>query len=162
MSTDNEVTSVSDWKSKAAPTELPSGNKARIKIPGVEMMLQSGKIPNRLLSIMTEQLNDGEEINTDEIMKGIVENPDELTQMIDMVDFLAVRCFVEPKVYPNPPEGEEPDEDKLYAGDIAFEDKIFILNAAVGGTKDLDQFREGLASSVDAVQSGNEVALPPE
>jgi len=54
-----------------------------------------------------------------------------------------------------PPEDRDPDF--LYTAEIDFTDKMFIFQFALGGSADLERFREGLQQSmegVDAVASG--------
>ena len=74
---------------------------------------------------------------------------------------------VEPPVSPIPPEVEvngvlSPglrDPDVLYVDEVDIEDRMFILNFALGGTRNLERFREELADSVRPVQAGEGVVV---
>lgn len=54
----------------------------------------------------------------------------------------------------------ERDDDIVYTDEIPFDNKVFIMNYAVGGTRDLESFRNGLDSVVERMADGEGVPLP--
>lgn len=55
----------------------------------------------------------------------------------------------------------ERDEDVLYTDDVDIEDKTFIFNFVVGGTRDLETFRTEYGDALADVQPSQDVDLPP-
>lgn len=162
---DIQPTPVSSWKKATGdivPLELPSGNVARVRAPGMQSFIKSGVIPNSLLEIVTKQLEKGkkrEDVDLEKLTQELIDDPQKgLQDILSLVDAVTVECVVEPRVYPAPGQDEERVEDKLYVDEVDHEDKFFIFNFAVGGTRNLDKFRSELASSVELVQSGESVA----
>lgn len=61
------------------------------------------------------------------------------------------------------PENERVDvEGVLYTDDIDFEDKSFLFQYAVGGTRDLERFRGESNEAVESVRDGDDVSEPTE
>lgn len=48
---------------------------------------------------------------------------------------------------------DDRDPDFLYAAEVDFMDKMFIFNYAVGGTRDLERFRQEYEQSVDSIHA---------
>src|SRR6478735_6751057 len=89
------VTSAKSWKKKATvsgpkPLELPSGNTALVRRPGMESFLRDGLIPNSLVEpiMATVNSNDPQAQSTamDEMSTKLLSDPDALAQMLDLVD----------------------------------------------------------------------------
>lgn len=155
---DIEITSVSEWKQSApkldgAPLPLPSGKVAKVRTPGVSAFLEAGVIPNTLMSLFTDAMGKGKkQPSQDEMMKRVSDNPELLGEMITTIDAVTVACVVEPPVSPKPTANEVRDANTLYVDEVDFEDKMFIFQAAVGGTKSLERFRENQESGLAPVQ----------
>lgn len=166
----SNVTPVSEWKKKSGPTplDLPSGNTCLVQPVGMDAFLKQGFIPNSLLGIVQKALAAGEaqkldEINTDEMMAQALQDPEKLQGIFDVADSVTVYCVVEPRVYPVPTDTTVPrEEDKLYVDEIDMDDKLFIFNFAVGGSRDLEAFRQGTTVGVGSVPVGDSVQLPAE
>lgn len=149
-------TSASAWKGKdtGSALELPSGNVALVRAPGMQVFVQKGFIPNSLLPIIQEAINKKKAPEMDKVEL----TPETLAEMSELMDAVCVHCVIEPKVHsvPTPvldPESGsmvEPDrsEDILYIDEVDLADKTFIFQFAVGGTRDLEQFRKGLEAGV--------------
>lgn len=159
-------TSVSEWKRKAgSDLKLPSGHVCRVRNPGMKAFLSAGLIPNSLIPIVTEALTRGESPSggaskqdaavEKKLQEELTSDPKLLTDMIDAIDNVTVYCVLEPKVNPTPmreipkddgsvelvEDFDAKDPELLYVDDVDFEDKTFIFNWAVGGTRDLERFR---------------------
>lgn len=57
------------------------------------------------------------------------------------------------------PHGDR-DPEYLYTDKVSMEDKSYIFNVAVGGSRDLQQFREEFGDAVATVQPGEDVGVP--
>lgn len=151
-----EVTGISGWKSKAAgsPTELPSGNVAIIKNPGMQTFVAAGIIPNSLMPMVTAALKK-HEAPSELDMDTVLQSPEMLRDMTMFMDEVVIRCFVEPRIYPTPPAGVEPQNDRVYIHELDEMDKTFVFQFAVGGTRDLERFRLESAEGLAALANGS-------
>lgn len=169
------------WKrAKGEDLEVPSGNIALVKRPGMEAFLLEGLIPDSLMPIVNEAIRTGAGLAPEKV-KALTEDLDQVASMMEAMDRVVVRIVIEPKVLWHKriivdedgkpildkegkeqteviPESErEDDENLLYTDDIDLEDKMFLFNYAVGGTRDLERFRQETKSTLDAVQDGSNV-----
>jgi hypothetical protein len=53
----------------------------------------------------------------------------------------------------------ERDDDVIYTDDVDMEDKAFIFNFVVGGSRDIASFRDEFSNAVATVQPGEDVEL---
>lgn len=162
MSNTPTPTPAAQWKGKQNTTEdllLPSGNVAKVRRPGMQAFVTAGIIPNSLLGIMMKELERGgaqQPFNPDEIVGDIQNNPEKLNDLMELVDSVLVHCVLEPKVE-LPTKGVERDPNTLYADEVDLEDKFFIFQYAVGGSRDLERFREGSAAMLAGSQPGEDL-----
>jgi len=162
MATETDtVTDINSWKKKQSkPLELPSGNRARVRGGSMQFFLTAGFIPNSLKSMIQKAISEvdlhgGKSVELDDgSMADILNDEAKLQELMDLYDKVAIYCFQEPKLHPVPPEEEERDEDLLYVDEVDFEDKVFVFNYAVGGTRDLERFREQQNTHVESVRAG--------
>jgi hypothetical protein len=170
------VTSVSQWKQKSPlkpiPLELPSGNTCLVRPVGMDAFLKQGLIPNSLLGIVSKALAAGEagkagDLDMGEFMSEALQDPEKLRSIFDVADAATVYCVLEPRVEPIPEEDPAGgvavrDPEKLYVDEIDLDDKLFIFNFAVGGTRDLEAFRQATTSGVGSMALSDLVQLPTE
>lgn len=155
------------WKrKKGEDLELPSGNVALVKRPGMEAFLTEGIIPDSLMGIINDAIAKGRGMSREK-MSEVSKDPKMVNDMMDAMDRVLVKVVIEPKVLGHKdssgnviPE-EARDDDYVYTDDVDFEDKAFIFNYAVGGTRDLERFRSETRASVDAVQDVDGVRDAP-
>lgn len=136
---DKPVSTAAQWKKSAEGYELevPSGNVALVRRPGMLAFLQAGILPNSLTKIVKEKMGSkGDDVEIDREALG------ELTfeEMIEAYDAVTLYCVVQPELHPVP-EGER-DPSLLYVDEVDMDDKMFIFQWAVGGTRDLESFRQ--------------------
>lgn len=155
------------WKrKKGEDLDLPSGNVALVKRPGMESFITEGIIPDSLMSIINDAIAKGRGMPPEK-MAEISKDPKTVNDMMDAMDRILVKVVIEPKVLLHKdPEGnvlpeEARDDEAIYTDDVDFEDKAFIFNYAVGGTRDLERFRKETSASLDAVQNVNGVRDAP-
>lgn len=153
-----KVTSVQEWKASLKPTplEMPSGHTALVKRPGMQVFLDRGMIPNSLMPIVMEALKTGEMPAIDEA--AMEQDPVVLEEIGQLINDVTVYCVVEPVVAPVPEAGDERDEDTLYVDEVDMLDKMHIFQFAVGGTSDLETFRESATASMGSVPRRKNVA----
>ncbi len=158
------ISQIGDFKDRVGGViELPSGLIIRWRNPGgLRAFMAGGKIPNMLMPIVDKALKGGkgvDEAQERELMEELTKNPEMLQQMMELYDTIAIKCFVEPKLYQVPDDEMlekwnklHPDEeydspedlrydDRLYVDEIPDEDKAYLFQCLSGGVKDLATFR---------------------
>jgi hypothetical protein len=172
------ATNAKEWKKNQAKglkdIPLPSGNTAKVKAPGMQAFLAQGFIPNSLLDIVMGALDktSGKPQKTAaqrqaedqkqalQFMQDIANDPAKLADLMVTIDRVWLHCVVVPETLPTPPEDEPRDEELLYVDEVDFDDKMFVFQFAVGGTADLERFREGTTENMDALQNRTRAVRP--
>jgi hypothetical protein len=153
-----KVTSIAELRARAMGELLtmPSGLVARVRRPGMIALLQAGVIPNSLMPLVEKGLEaaaKGQDVTRAEIVSQI--DSSMMTEMMELFDLVAMFVVVEPKLRPTPQDedgnslpmhewptvAEDGVTELAYIEWVGFEDKQFIWNYAVGGTRDVDRFR---------------------
>lgn len=168
------ISQIGDFKKRIGGIiELPSGLIVKAKNPGgLRAFINTGLIPNSLMGIIQKGLDKGSGKNVSaEIMKDGKIDSDMLRDMMQMMDGVACKVIVEPRIYPtlteddldawnlNNPENQLDsveslrDDEKLYADELPDDDKMFLFQWVSGGTRDLETFRQQHAAGVDALSA---------
>lgn len=166
--------------------EVPSGNIARLRRVGPEAFLSSGIVPDSLAPMIDEAIKQKKGLPPSKVAKKIAEDPESLPQMFDIMNRVVVYAVIEPNVENIPNcdrviEGEvcdkthfdpihklgekgthkfnegERDPDTLYIDEVSLDDRLFIMNYAVGGTRDLERFRREHGESMAGLAPGKGV-----
>lgn len=175
----------SSWKNKAdkqgKDLELPSGNVALVRAVGMQDLLAGNIIPDQLSPIVEESIRNKKGLPPGKL-QSVLSDTKGINSMFQMVDRIATVAILEPILlmpptcdachhyYNDDPEhvafdagspghryAETRDPDALYADEISMEDKLFVFNYAVGGTGDLERFRQQHAKSVAGLSAGEDV-----
>lgn len=117
-----------------------------------------------------------------ELMKKFLEGENAIQEIFSSFDKIVEMCVVQPPVknhmqkvreddgtwaldehgkvrWEKVPHSER-DSAYLYTDRISMEDKSYIFNVAVGGSRDLEQFRDEFGDAVATVQPGKDVEVP--
>lgn len=174
------------WRGKVGDgedIELPSGNVALLKHIGMQEILAGDVIPDQLSPIVNESIRNKKGMPPQKL-RDIAADPKQLDSMMLMLDRILTQAVLEPRVYMPPTcdvckewwknneehrlfdDGkggheyiERREEGKLYADQVALEDKLFVMNYAVGGTGDLERFRKEHTELVDSISAGSDVEV---
>jgi hypothetical protein len=181
-----KVSSAKEWKGKSSSAkielELPSGNVALVKRPGMPELMSKGAFSDSLLPMVQKAMEQAQgrrgakaaKMDASEIMT----DPKKMADAFDSFDRVLVLTVLEPKVlyhrrqtertdeegkpvWEDIPE-EERDEETLYTDDVELDDKMFIFQYVVGGTADLATFRQQQSEGVAALSDVSDVELPTE
>jgi hypothetical protein len=95
-------------------------------------------------------------------VKSLMKDPDTLADIMLAVDKVVSFCVVKPEVHLTPDDQTRRKPGLVYADMVGVEDKMFIFNYVVGGTRDLETFRSGLEESMGGVETGEGVPSAPE
>lgn len=163
---DLDVTSADAWQSSTVDERdpvklmLPSGNVCLAVNPGLEAFIEQGMIPNELMPIVMRAVNEGKGMNGDEVAE-LGKDPQMLRSVLTLTNAVVCHTVLEPKVNPVPEDGKR-TKGLLYIDQVDLEDKFFILQWVVGGTRDLERFREQQAALVGDVPAGEAVEQETE
>lgn len=166
---------------------LPSGNIARVRRVGPEAFLTQGIMPDTVTPIVEKAIRSKKGLKPAKQVE-LMKDPKQLGSMLEMLDRTLCYAVVEPRVVMPPAcavcgeldtlsvaahqrgDGEPPEgyhefqplprvDGTLYADRVDLDDKVFILNYCVGGTRDLERFRrefgDGMASLAALQGNGN-------
>lgn len=164
------ATPVNEWKKAessdfSVDLKVPSGNTARCRRPGLQTFIKIGIIPNSLLAIVTKNIDAAKkgsdpEDSVDGLVTGMMEDPAQLAQMLQLVDDITIFCVIEPQVQKVPDDPMQRTDDALYVDQIDLNDKMFIFQWAVGGTSNLDEFLGESQQALGNLQPQSEFAHP--
>jgi hypothetical protein len=142
--------------------EVPSGQMCQVRRPGVEGLIRMGLLDkvDAITSIVNEKhikrVKGQPTINE----KTLMADPDALLTAMSTIDKVMCHVIVQPSVKRpvvavDGVEQELPESEYepgvVYTSMIAIEDKMFIFNYAVGGSKDIEKFRNRIGESVSSV-----------
>lgn len=163
-------TSAKGWKKadEGEDLELPSGNIALVRRPGLERLIAADFIPDSLLPMAENAVQQGKGGKPAEVKPAqtaeMVKDKKMVADVFLTMDRVAEMVVVEPKVVHHRRQAEDDswveltDEEKeayedkngddfLWSDVVDFQDKAFIFQFVCGGTRNLERFREqtGLA-----------------
>lgn len=158
--------------------ELPSGDTCQAKRPGVQGLIQLGLLDNfdQLTAIVQmdhiapntpvaarPKVTDGQ---MRDAAVALMNDPEALGGLLHMLDKLVAGIVVQPPVWIDYQVKDETDEawearqakaeadDAVAVREIDMDDKMFLMNWAVGGSADLAAFRKGRAGVVVDLPTG--------
>lgn len=142
-----------------APEDLtvPSGQTCLIRRPGLEGLLKAGVLRNLdTLSALVDQkhLKKTQKGAPSRVnVKSLMQDPEALSDIMHAVDKVVCYCVLKPEVHRTPDDQTRRQPGLVYADMISIEDKMFIFNYVVGGTRDLERFRTELSESVGGLEA---------
>lgn len=169
---------------------LPSTNVARVKQISPQAFITSGLIPDPLTAMVTKAIRERKGFKPDDMTKfaedpKMFSSAMELFDRVLSYVMVEPRIFMPPPCdtaltretkcgeYANVPIHEDKglagyheyhegprDPEVLYADQVELDDKIFIFNWCLGGTRDLQKFRGELDERMAALSDGEDVPVP--
>lgn len=165
------ITPASGWKKsgdsakKGGPLKLPSGNTCLAIAPGAEVFIKLGMIPNSLLEIVQGAIQKASRKQAppdfSKIATDVVNDTKKMQELMVLVDRVALFCVQQPVILDVPEHASDRDDEALYIDEVDLEDKFFVFQWAVGGTRDLESFRQEQAAGVGPVPAGEELEVSP-
>lgn len=182
--TPTEITAPSAWVSQegrgdAEVVSLPSGNTARVRRSGPEAFMTQGLIPDTVTPIVEKAIKSKKGLRPEKAQQ-LMQDPKQLGALMEMLDRTLCYAVLEPSVsmppgckvcdeidtnaavqhedrtredfHPFDPKPRHPDV--LYADRVDLEDKVFILQFTMGGTRDLERFRREHGTGVAGLLAG--------
>lgn len=173
-------------KSSLHDVELPSGATCQARRPGVQGLIAAGVLDNfdSLTSlIQTEHIDKkssrppaaGAKVeNAIEVGKALLADKAKMDAGFQLIDRLVAYVVTQPLVWIDYQLTGESDEDfakreheaerdeALAISEVDLEDRLYLMNWAVGGTSDLAAFRERLAGGMAGLAAVQSVQDPAE
>lgn len=166
----DRATTPAEFKKKKADdlVRLPSGNRVKMRRPGMLKFLEAGFLPDPLAEVIKKEIGQRTgKVESSDLLKTIAggENLEMLKEMMRATDRIAAFCVTEPTVvwherevklddgsvvegsYEDIPDDER-DPEIVYTDEMELEDKMFIFQLAVGGSSDLSRFRQATGALV--------------
>lgn len=152
------ASSAADFKKRVGGLlTLPSGLVVRVQNKGgMRAFVESGMVPNSLMTIVNEAVAAGTSPSEEEVgkligMDGGKINVDAVNDMLEMTNRVVMNVVVDPKIYPVPPEEAERRDDLVYIDEVSETDRMFIFQWVTGGTRDIERFRQEQVDVVGAL-----------
>lgn len=141
--------------------DLPSGQRCLVQRPGPQGLMAAGLLNDLdMLSTVLPKVMGGKGKKDDFDAAELMRNPAMIAQAMKLVDRVIVHVVQKPVLTPEPDDPADKERGKIYPSSISMEDKTFIFNWAVGGTRDLKRFRQQYEASVADVDTGEDVEDP--
>jgi len=121
-----EITKGSAWRT-TEDVELPSGNVARLRKPDVlALIMSNGEIPDVLSAQLLAGMQGGA------APKQIELTAENVSGLLEVVNTVTRASFVLPRIVDKPE--AEMTEDEIGIEHVAFNDRVFVLKWAMGGS----------------------------
>ena len=145
------------WGSSRGYEEIvtPSGQLCLVRRPGVQNLIEAGVLHDvdTLSAIVSEEhlkrVGDETQIDVDSFAKDAAS----VANVLHVVDRVVTYCVVKPEVVMTPNDVTRRQAGVIYADMIDIDDRMFIFNYAVGGTRSVEQFRKDTEALVGGVAS---------
>jgi len=145
---------------------LPSGQVVLARKPGIQQLMVEGvlhKMDNLTALVDSEHVKKGKNGKPDAInVKALLGDEKALAGILHTVDRVMCSVVIRPHVEMSPNDITRRQSGVIYADTVGIEDKMFLFNWALGGSKDIERFRQESAEVVGSVVLGSSVADPAE
>jgi hypothetical protein len=148
---------------------VPSGQLCAVRRPGIEGLMKAGVLNNvdALTSLVEKEhvaRHEGKPPMDDTVaaVNQLMNDPAKFAEMTHLVDRVVCHVVVNPPLHMTPNDITTRDPNKIYCDQVELEDKMFIFNFAVGGTRDLEQFRSERDGALERLDVQPDVGDSPE
>lgn len=130
--------------------EVPSGQICQVRRPGPEGLIRAGVINSidSLTGIVQNELIPSADGSTKIDPAKLVENVKAMEEVIHVTDRIVCYVVLQPEIVMTPNDVTTREDGVIYADMVGLEDKMFIMQYALGGTRDLETFRTESAADV--------------
>lgn len=147
------------WGAVSAYEDLhvPSGQLCLVRRPGLEGLIKAGIVSNfdaltKIVGDQAERMKTGKEPKSDqEIMSDVMANPERMAEMMRVINKIVIYVVVKPEIQSAPNDPTSRRSDVIYDDMVELDDKMFLMNFALGGVRDLSRFREQYGTALGSV-----------
>lgn len=170
------------WGNQLIDLEVPSGELVQVRRPGMQGLIKAGVLHSMdaLTGIVQSETIPKAEGKPEVDAQALMKDPDKLALVLDQVDKILLYCVVQPKLvepfrldeddkdgFARDDAGnridlplEEREPDIIYTDYVDIDDKMFIMNFALGGSRDLEAFREESKKALGGIPAGEAAEKP--
>jgi hypothetical protein len=157
-------------KARLEDLDLPSGGLVQVRRPGLQGLIKAGILESldtltAIVATETIPKAKGQPKAKPDLTKiDAKQITDAMKVMDDVTLYVVVQPEVRPIIIPDPTEDDpkhtreitddERDPDAYYIDDFDVEDKTFIVQYAMGGTRDLERFRAESPLALGSIPAG--------
>jgi hypothetical protein len=160
----------STWGAVSAYEDLivPSGQMCLVRRPGLEGLIKAGIVSNfdmltKIVGDQAERLKTGKEPKSDEeVMSEVMASPERLEEMMRVINKIVCYVVVKPEIKSAPNDITRRIAGVIYDDMIDIDDKMFIMNFAMGGVRDLSTFRKQYDTALGSVGDQSEAGSPAQ
>ena len=135
---------------------FPSGQVALVRRPGLQGLLKEGILHN--LDTLTPFIEEhsaaanGRKPKAGPSVAEIMADPKAVDQLMHVLDRITTSCVVQPEIKMTPNDPTSRVAGVVYADQVEMEDKLFLFQFVVGGTRDLERFRQESADALGGLR----------
>jgi hypothetical protein len=161
--------------------EVPSGQLCQVRRPGVEGLMRENVLPriDRLTDLVDKKhvrrVREGKQISDSIDLASLAADQDQLLELLSIADRVVEAIVVQPLILRPVVRGEhgelmldadgkeimlQPADRQpgvVYTDYIDANDRMFIFNYAVGGSADLERFRQQSAKLIGSLGTGEDM-----
>lgn len=132
------------WQRRKAGSDdiftCPSGQTCRLRPVSPDRLMLEGILDNvNHLEVLAQKLVGEAQGLPPE--KATTPTREDFAELLTVINKVVPMAIVEPKVYPDPEDGEAFEDGILYISDIDLDDRMAIMAEALKGIRALDRFR---------------------
>lgn len=125
---------------------FPSGNNYRVRTVGAAALLRRGKLPNVLLTFVTDAIYQGVTAAKIDAFMSLREQEEHALEFLDSLQVCCEEVFLEPRIVENPTA-----DDECAIADIVLADQAWAFDLAFGFARELRPFRPEQEADVGLV-----------
>lgn len=131
----------------------PSGQLAQVRRCGADGLIKAGIIQSMdvLTAIVENELIPSAEGRPVADPAKLLKDPEALASVLHMTDKIVQYVVVQPELALVPDDVTQRKPGTIYTDMVDMEDKMFIMNFALGGTRDLETFRKESKAAVGSM-----------
>ena len=142
--------------------ELPSGQLVLARKPGVQQLMVEGvlhRMDNLTALVDKKHVRKGKAAASESInVQSLIQDPEALANILHTVDRVLCAVVIRPPIQMAPNDVTSRKNGVIYTDTVGIEDKMFLFNWALGGSKDIERFRRESSEVVGSVVPGEPVA----
>lgn len=150
------------WGSGVEDLLLPSGQLCLVQRPGIQGLMAAGLLNET--DSLTALVSAGNKARTRKAptikAEDIATDPKAMADILALMDRVVCYVVLKPKIELTPANPSDMEAGVIYVSSVDLDDKMFLFNYAVGGTRDLERFRKEHAAVVGSVDDGEDMGGP--
>lgn len=161
------------WAESTVELTVPSGQMCLARRPDPAQLAEDGLL-HKLdgLTSLVDQKHvsrkakggknsaQSQRMNDDMALANLAKDPEKLSAALKAIDQIVLKTVLKPSLQIPPEDWEDREDGVVYLDTVGIEDKMFLVNFAVGGTRDIASFRTELKERVDNLANVESVESP--